>query len=134
MSTTTNMSNGLAVHIGHYLFDTNTLTRPTTWTLSLLTTQATKSSKGVKMTGSWYSDQAVAPAAENDSTYPGVFWNTAKVDFGTPSTDGGNIVGLLLQDDHNTNNYFFYNLASPIDAAAGADVNTPLNQFIQTLA
>jgi hypothetical protein len=134
MSTTTNMSNGLAVHIGHYCFDTNSLTRPGSWTLHLLTTQATKSGKGVEMTGGWYSAQSITPTAENDSTYPGVFWNTAKVDFGTPSTDGGNIVGLLLQDGNNTNNYYFYDLASPIDAAAGADINSPLNQFIETLA
>lgn len=134
MATSWNMSKALAVDVAHWCFDDNVITRPTTWTAKLLTVAATASDPGTEMADAWYTAQACVMEAQNDVTNPGVMWNAAKESFGTPETDGTDIVGLLLEDDNDTDRYFFYTLSAAVATPAGAEVNIPINQLTQTIA
>lgn len=95
-------------------------TRPSGWTLHLLTAQATATSKGTEVTAEDYTPQAVAAVT-----------NTSTIDFGIPTSSWGTIVGALLQDGEDADRYCYFNVSPGTFTAPDFRVIVPIGGLME---
>ena len=96
-------------------------TQPGTWTLHLLTSAASATSKGTEVSVAGYAAQSVTAVT-----------NTATIDFGLPSETWGTITGALLQDGEDADRYLYFNVTPGVLTAANFRVIVPTGGLTET--
>lgn len=105
-----------------------------TWYAALMTTKTSKVSNGVEVSEDDYDRVAVTLVAKGGSDH-GVIINTAAVEFGTPATNWGTVVGVTLFDEATGGNaWFFYDLVAGVGAVQGAPLSIPVNHLVQAIS
>jgi hypothetical protein len=105
-------------------------TRPGSWTVHLLTSAASPTSKGTEVAVSGYVAQDWTPVAGTVGTGLDPMTDDTMIDFGIPAESWGTVVGVLLQDGNDTDRYAYCGLNPTVVCNASARVSIPIGTLI----
>lgn len=104
-----------------------------TWYAALMTTKTSKTVAGTEVAAGDYARQSVTLSAQGGGSH-GIILNGSQINFGTPATDWGTVLGITLYDQLSGGNaWMFFDLTAGVACAAGAPVSIPANQLTETL-